>query len=165
MQIPYRKPGEFTYIAPDPNVTRKKYNELKDKLVKLKAALPKAIAELQRLAEMGDFSENAAYQMAKGRVRSLNDKIFQIEEHLKQAIIIKPGQKSDTVQLGNTVTVLVDNKEKVYQLLGSSEVDLAKGIISNHSRVGAALMGRKVGEKFKIKLGDSEADAQIISIS
>lgn len=165
MQIPYRKPGEFTNIAPDPHLTQAKFDELTQKLKKLQAVLPNAISELQRLAEMGDFSENAAYQMAKGRVRSLNDKIFGIEEHLKQAIIITSGQKSDMVQLGSTVKVLVDGKEKVYQLLGSSEVNLAKGIISNHSPVGSALMGKKVGEKFKIKLGDREVDAQITSIS
>lgn len=165
MQIPYRKPGEFSNIAPDPHLTQAKFDELAQKLKKLKAVLPNAISELQRLAEMGDFSENAAYQMAKGRVRSLNDKIFGIEEHLKQAIIITSGQKSDTVQLGSTVTALVDGKEKVYQLLGSAEVNLSKGIISNHSPVGSALMGKKVGEKFKIKLGDREVEAQIISIS
>lgn len=165
MQIPYRKPGEFTNMTPDPHVTQAKFDELTQKLKKLQAALPNAISELQRLAEMGDFSENAAYQMAKGRVRSLNDKIWQIEEHLKQAIIIAPGKNSNIVQLGSTVTVLVDGKEKVYQLLGSSEVNLSKGIISNHSPVGSALMGKQVGEKFKIKLGDKEVEAQIISIS
>ncbi|MDP2586621.1 MAG: GreA/GreB family elongation factor [Candidatus Komeilibacteria bacterium] len=164
MQIPYRKPGEFTNMTPDPHLTQAKFDELTQKLKKLKAVLPGAISELQRLAEMGDFSENAAYQMAKGRVRSLNDKIFGIEEHLKQAIIIAPGKNSDTVQLGSTVTVMVDDKEKVYQLLGSSEVNLAKGIISNHSPVGESLMGKKVGDVFKINLAKGEVDAEIIGI-
>ena len=164
MQIPYRKPGEFTNIQPDPNLTQSKYDELSEKLKKLKSALPKAISELQRTAEMGDFSENAAYQIAKGRVRSLNDKIFAIEEHLKQAIIIKPGQNKSQVNLGSKVRVLLDSKEKEYQILGSAEVNLSQGIISNHSPVGSALMGKKAGEKFKVELGDRQVDCEIVSI-
>jgi len=145
-------------------LTQAKFDELTQKLKKLKAALPNAILELQRLAEMGDFSENAAYQMAKGRVRSLNDKIFAIEEHLKQAIIIKPGQNNSQVNLGSKVKVLMDGKEKEYQILGSAEVNLSQGIISNHSLVGSSLIGKKVGEKFKVELGEREVDCQIISI-
>ena len=40
MQIPFRKPGEFTNIIPDPHLTQKKFDELKEKLDKLKAAIP-----------------------------------------------------------------------------------------------------------------------------
>ena len=165
MQTPYRKPGEFTNITPDPYLTQGKFDELTQKLKKLKAALPNAILELQRLAEMGDFSENTAYQMAKGRVRSIKDKIFAIEEHLKQSIIIKPGNNSQQVQLGSKVTVKMSGQEKTYQILGSSEVDLARGIISHNSPIGAALMDRKVGEKFKVELGARQVDCQIISIN
>lgn len=164
MQIPYRKPGEFTSIAPDPHLTQAKFDELTQKLKKLKAVLPNAISELQRLAEMGDFSENAAYQMAKGRVRSLNDKIFGIEEHLKQAIIIKLDNNNRQVHLGSKVAVMIDGKEKTYQILGSSEVDLAQGIISHNSPIGQALMGKSARDVFKIQLAKGEVEAEIIRV-
>ncbi|MCX6785776.1 MAG: GreA/GreB family elongation factor [Candidatus Komeilibacteria bacterium] len=164
MQIPYRKPGEFTNIVPDPHLTRSKFNELTAKLNKLKAALPGATGELQRLAEMGDFSENAAYQMAKGRVRSINDKIFGIEEHLKNAIIIKPTGNLGQVQLGSRVTVSLSGKTVTYQILGSAEIDLANNIISHNSPIGAALLGKKAGESFTIRLGGSETTGKIIKV-
>ena len=164
MQTPYRKPGEFTNIIPDPHLTQKKFDELKDKLDKLKSVLPSAIQELQRLAEMGDFSENAAYQMAKGRVRSINDKIFDLGEHLKSAIIIKPGKNKQQVQLGSQVTIFLAGKETTYQILGSSEIDLAKNIISHNSPLGAALMGKKAGDSFTFSLGNKEITGKIIKV-
>ena len=164
MQIPFRKPGEFTNIIPDPHLTQKKFDELKDKLDKLKSVLPSAIKELQRLAEMGDFSENAAYQMAKGRVRSINDKIFDLGEHLKSAIIIKPGKNKQQVQLGSQVTIFLAGKETTYQILGSSEIDLAKNIISHNSPLGAALMGKKAGDSFTFSLGNKEITGKIIKV-
>ncbi|MFA6304389.1 MAG: GreA/GreB family elongation factor [Patescibacteria group bacterium] len=164
MQTPFRKPGEFTNIVPDPHLTQAKFNQLQDKLAKLKSALPGAIKELQRLAEMGDFSENAAYQMAKGRVRSLNDKIFGIEEHLKSAIIIQPVDQSGSVQLGSTVTINLAGQEKTYLILGSAEIDLSQNIISHNSPLGFALMGKKPGDDFTIKQGDKETIGQVIKV-
>ena len=163
MQIPFRKPGEFTHIIPDPHLTQNKFNELTDKLGKLKDALPKAIQELQRLAEMGDFSENAAYQMAKGRVRGINDRIFDITEQLKAAIIIKPGKNKQEVQLGSRVRVKMNGRENTYQILGSAEIDLSKNVISHNSPLGASLMGKRAGDSFAFQAG-GEITGEIIKV-
>ena len=163
MQIPFRKPGEFTHIIPDPHLTQNKFNELTDKLGKLKDALPKAIQELQRLAEMGDFSENAAYQMAKGRVRGINDRIFDITEQLKAAIIIKPGKNKEEVQLGSRVRVKLNGRENTYQILGSAEIDLSKNVISHNSPLGASLMGKRAGDSFIFRAG-GEITGEIIKV-
>ena len=57
MRTPIRKPGKYTHLKPDPNLTEKKFNELKEKLERLKKfSRPNAAAEVRRLAEMGDFS-------------------------------------------------------------------------------------------------------------
>jgi len=163
VQIPFRKPGEFTHIIPDPHLTQNKFNELTDKLGKLKDALPKAIQELQRLAEMGDFSENAAYQMAKGRVRGINDRIFDITEQLKAAIIIKPGKNKQEVQLGSRVRVKMNGRENTYQILGSAEIDLSKNVISHNSPLGASLMGKRAGDSFAFQAG-REITGEIIKV-
>jgi len=41
----------------------------------LKVTRPKAIKEMQEAGENGDYSENAEYQIAKGRLRGLNKTI------------------------------------------------------------------------------------------
>jgi len=58
-------------------MTLAKHRELCDKLDRLKnVSQPHAIKEVKRLALDGDFSENHAYSMAKGRLRSINQRII-----------------------------------------------------------------------------------------
>lgn len=151
MQIPKRKPGKYTNERPDPNLTLEEFNKLKDKLSELKLSLPRAADEVKRLAAMGDFSENAAYQMAKGRLRGISQRILELEDQLKNAVIIKPVKNAGKVQLGSKVTVEAGGKEKTFLILGSSETDPSKNIISHNSPIGSALMGRKLGEIVKIQ--------------
>lgn len=151
-------------MIPDPNLTQEKFDEFKDKLKRLKSQQPQAIQEVKRLAELGDFSENAAYQMAKGHLRSLNEKVFQLEEHLQAAIIIKPTGKG-VVQLGSKVTIEMNNKQKTYLILGSSEIDLKKDIISHNSPIGSALMNKKIDDVFKINIADREVECKIINVT
>jgi transcription elongation factor GreA len=165
MRTPIRKPGKYTHLKPDPNLTEEKYNELQEKLEKLKKfSRPNAAVEVRRLAEMGDFSENAAYQIAKGRLRGINQRILDIEDHLKRAVIIKPSNNINKVQLGCKVTVEANNKLKTYLILGSAETNPAEGIISHNSPLGSALMGRKIGDMIKVELSNKEVEYKIVEI-
>ncbi|NTU99482.1 transcription elongation factor GreA [Candidatus Falkowbacteria bacterium] len=164
MQVPIRKPGKYTHLKPDPHMTVEKFNELKNKMEHLKnVSHPRAALEVRRLAEMGDLSDNFAYSMAKGRLRGINQRIFEIEEHLKKAIIIKPGA-SDRVVIGSTVTVEVNGKQKTYQILGSSETDPLQGVISHNSPIGSALLNKKVNDIVRIKPKDQIIEYKIVNI-
>ena len=165
MQVPIRKGGEFTNLEPDPYLTQVKFNELQNKLNRLKTQQPGLIAEVKRLAEMGDFSENAAYQMAKGKLRGLNEKIDQFKNHLKMAIIIEYDKNSSKVQLGSHVTIKINHRQTTYQILGSSEIDLAKNIISHNSPLGSVLIGKQAGEKFSFELKEKIIIGKIISLN
>lgn len=164
MQTPFRKPGKYTHLKPDQHLTEAKYNELKNKLNRLKFNRPSAAGEVKRLAEFGDFSENAEYQIAKGRLRGINQGILEIEDHLRRAVIIKPNRNNGTVQLGSSVTVLAAGQGKTYLILGSSETNPGRGIISSRSPIGAGLIGKKIGNQIKIKLADKEVEYKIIKI-
>jgi len=165
MQIPYRKPGKYTEFKPDPLITKSKFDELTHKLEHLKNVVrPNLASEVSRLAELGDFSENAEYQLAKGKLRGVNTSILKIEHHLKHAQIIDTQKNSDTVEIGSTVTIQIENRQFTYQILGSSETNPQKGIISYTSPVGAALLNHEVGDLIKIKLGNKEVEYKIIKI-
>ncbi len=146
MRIPTRKPGKYADVFRDPHMTQQKFDELSALLERLKKARPEAAAEVKRLAEMGDFSENAAYQLAKGRLRGLNQKLMETEDHLKHAKIIPSTNSNDLVQLGSTVTVDQGGKQQTYRILGPTEANPSKGIISHRSPLGSALMGKHIGE-------------------
>lgn len=103
---------------------------------------PTAVKEVQRTQEMGDLSENAAYQEAKFRLRRINSKITVIEEKLKVAIPIQTND-SDTVQIGSTVVLINNGLERIYQIVGSAETNPAQGRISHSSPLGQALLGHR----------------------
>ena len=165
MQTPYRRKETYVKPKPDPYLTKEKFNELKNKLKRMKATHPHLSAEVKRLAEMGDFSENAGYQEAKRRLRSLNQRIMELETHLKTAIIFQPSKNTDKVNLGHRVTIESENKQKTYQILGGTETNPAAGIISHNSPLGAALIGHQVGDIIKIKLTNREKVFKIIKIT
>lgn len=165
MQVPYRKPGKFSQIKSDPLMTQAKFDELEAKLRKLKKVRPHAAQEVARLAELGDFSENVEYQLAKGRLRGINSGILKLERQLNDAEIIASNKKTDTVQVGHTVTIECNGKQKAYQILGSSETKPEKGIISHNSPIGSALIGKKVGGVVKVKVGEKEVEYKIIKIT
>lgn len=166
MQVPIRKPGKYTHLKPDPNLTEAKFEELKKKLERLKTVeQPKTITEMSRLAQDGDFSENAGYQIAKGKLRAINQLIHDLEDHLGRAVIINPNDERDTVQLGHLVTLDIQGVNVRYRILGSSETDPERGVISDRSPIGASLMGKKVNDVVRLKQGDGEIEARIVSIS
>lgn len=165
MQVPIRKPGKYTHLKPDPHLTEAKFNEFKAELEKLqKVNRPRAAEEVKRLAEFGDFSDNPAYGMAKGRLRGINQRILDLENQLKNVEIIKPSQNATSVQMGHTITIESEGKQKTYLLLGSSETNPEKGIISHSSPLGTALMGKKVGETVKVTLAKREVEISIVRI-
>jgi len=87
-----------------------------------------------------------------------------LEEHLKNSIIINPSSKSDQVQLGNRVTINLAGEIITYLILGSSEIDLEKNIISHNSPIGSSLIGKKVGDNFTLRLDNKEKVGKIIKI-
>lgn len=152
MRLPIRKAGKYTYLQKDPVITREKFEELKNKLDFLvRVKRPQEAEEVKRLAMMGDFSENAGYQLAKGRLRGINQRVLEIEDLLKKAQIISPGNQKEIIEIGHKVKVLINSQdEKIYQILGSEETNPGLGVISYTSPLGAALIGKKKDELVEV---------------
>lgn len=163
MRIPTRKPGKYADLHRDPHMTQPKFDELTAQLARLLRARPGAANEVKRLAEMGDFSENAAYQMAKGRLRGLNQRIMEIEDHLKHAEIIYPVT-SGIIQLGSTVTIAQAGKQQTFKILGPTETNPSQGIISHKSPLGAALIGRNAGDTVDVGVSGKVVVVRILEV-
>ena len=147
MQTPIRKYDKVPRQKSDPHITEDKFNELiakKDRLIKVNR--PREAAEVQRMALMGDFSENAGYQLAKSRLRGINNRITEIDDLLARAEIISSPYNKESVELGSIVTLEKNNLKKDYRILGSAETNPDEGIISHNSPLGQALIGKKIGE-------------------
>ena len=134
-------------------MTQQGYDEAVKKLENIQKGQRAEI--VQRIAEArshGDLSENAEYDAAKNEEALNESEIRELENMIKNAKIMEESTDNSKVHFGNTVTVYdYDMDETVtYTLMGSTEADLEKNIISIDSPFGAALVGARVGEKVTV---------------
>lgn len=136
-------------------MTKKGKEELEEELDLLKTIKRKEVAEKIKLAmSFGDLSENSEYDEAKNEQAKMEARIADIETMLKNVKIIDEAvNNTSTVNLGSRILLLDmnSNKECEYRIVGSSESNPARGLISNESPVGKALIGHKVDEIVKIE--------------
>jgi transcription elongation factor GreA len=122
--------------------------ELETELAELISKRSEIAEKIANARDYGDLSENAEYDAAREEQAMLETRIAELEDILKNADIIKPN-KSSTIGVGSTVH-LENGKKVTYQVVGPVEADPLEGKISNESPIGAALMGKKVGDKVTI---------------
>lgn len=133
------------------------YKKLKEELERLKKVERRAIAEKIKIArEFGDLSENTEYQTALEEQKNLEKRIFELENLLKNAKVIrKRGAKKRTkVEVGTEVILLdLESKKKTkYRIVGFGEVNPFENKISPESILGKALMGKEKGDIIKIEI-------------
>jgi transcription elongation factor GreA len=133
-------------------LTKEGYANLKDELDQLLNSERKAVAEKIKTAkEYGDLSENAEYSDAKEQQSFVEGRILEIEHMMKNAEVIDEAHLScDTVNVGCTVHLEASEKELIYRIVGSAEADPKKGLISNESPIGKALIGKRKGEEVSV---------------
>lgn len=148
----------------DQHITQAAFDQMQEKLERLEGSLPELASEVTRTQEMGDLSENAAYQEAKFTLRRTMGQIENLKQRLKTAIIIKKPASSDTVQIGSIVTIVVNGRQRQYEILGSLESDPTMGRISHLSPIGSALLKHQVGDRVEIKIQNQIVGYEIISI-
>ena len=145
-------------------LTREGVEELKVELDSL-TAKRKGIAESIKTArELGDLAENAEYQSARAEQERNETRISEIEAILQNVEIIKKPKGDSKVQLGSKVK-LKNGTIKEFQVVGTVEADPLNGKISDESPIGAALLGRKVGEKVEISTPADVSSYKIVAIS
>lgn len=151
-------------------LTKKGYDERVVLLENLKVVRRKEVAQkLKEAREQGDLSENAEYDAAKDEQRDIEAQIAELEEILKNAEIIQDeagGKKSNKVKMESVVKLHdVEYDEDIeYVIVGSSEADSLNNKISNESPLGAALIGKKVGDTVKVEAPVGEIEYKIIEV-
>src|SRR6185295_18126735 len=150
----------------------KKYLLTQDGLLKLNEELKvlvnekrkEVIERIREAAAHGDLSENADYAQAREEQSFIEGRVQEIEDVIKNAEITTTSNLGNTVTIGSTARVKVGGIEKKFTIVGSNEANPKEGKNSNESLVGKALLGRKVGEKFKVATPAGEIEYEIVSI-
>jgi len=134
-------------------ITEEKKKALEDELNYLKTTKRKEILEsLEAARALGDLSENTEYHQSREDQGKTEDRILQIEQMLRSAVVVKK-HSSISVEIGTTVKVKKENSndEVTYSIVGAEEADMSNNKISNKSPLGEALFGKTKGDVISIK--------------
>lgn len=146
-------------------ITKPGYEKLKKELDELKNVRRKEIADRIEIAkDMGDLSENAEYHEAKDEQGFIEGRIAELEITLPNAVIIE-RDTSGCVNVGNTVRISANGKEKEYTIVGANEADPLAGRISNESPLGIAFIGKCAGDTVEVQAPAGKIVYAIISVS
>ena len=148
-------------------MTQEGYEAAKKQLEYLQTVKRAEIVE--RIAEArshGDLSENAEYDAARNEQAANEGEIAELDYKVKNAVIIEDTDDNSVVHIGSAVTVYDEEMEEevTYTIMGTTEVDAMRNIVSNESPVGAALLGHKKGERVTVKAPESSYILKIVKI-
>jgi transcription elongation factor GreA len=129
-----------------------------DALEKLQAELEelkttgreKNIEQIRQARELGDVTDNAAFETAKQDQAMLEGRIMRLEEIVKSAVVREGKVISDVVIAGMVVKVRdVDdpNIEDSFVVAEPEERVTGARVLSPRSPLGQALLSKKVGDR------------------
>lgn len=128
---------------------------------------PEITKKIGEAREFGDLSENAEYDAAKNEQALIEHEISEMETKLRDCVVINKN-KIDTskVSIGCFVKVYDEDfdEEVEYQIISSTESNPAKGLISNESPVGKALLNGKEGEVVNVETPAGFSKLKILKI-
>ena len=128
---------------------------------------PKTAQEKLVAAAQGDRSENADYHAAKEKLRFIDKRLFYLNSMIQKSHIIDPSNfEHSKVSFGSTVIVsnLDTDEEEKYTLCGVLESEPEIGLISIHSPIAKAMLGKGIDDEFKIHLPKGVKEYEILEI-
>lgn len=149
-------------------MTQEKFNELREEIDRLEnIEMPKIAEKIAEARAEGDLKENAEYHAQRENQGLMMAKINEKKQKVANAFIIDPSKlPKDEVSLLATVTVkdLDYDDEEDFTLVGAGDEDYDNGKILSSSPIGAALMGKKVGEQVAIEVPKGTLKFEVLKI-
>ena len=119
--------------------------------------LPAAIEEVKRTRAFGDLSENYEYKAAKQAQNACKKRIRYLERMIKSATVIEDSADDDQVGLFDLVELYMeeDDETETVQVVTTVRCDPRQGRISKESPMGKVLLGKRLGDRFEVKVSDA----------
>ncbi len=136
-------------------LTKQGHKDLVKRLEEYRGERQHLAEEIHRAAQDKDVRENAPLEAAREAQGLLMSKIAEAEATLRAAVIIDESGKRSTdqiVRLGSNVTLQdpQSSKSMACQIVEANEANPLNSKISNVSPVGAAVIGKSVGDEVKV---------------
>lgn len=149
--------------------TQEGFEKLRKELHQLKTIERPSIArQIAEARDKGDLSENAEYSAAKEAQGLLESKIARLEETLMFAQVVDNSiMDNRQVRILSKVKIKNHGNGAImnYTIVAENEANLKEGKISIESPIAKGLMGKKPGEKVKVKVPAGEIWLEILEIS
>ncbi len=150
-------------------MTRGGLDTLEEEFKRLKyeerPAVIRAIAEAR---EHGDLKENAEYHAARERQGFIEGRITVLEGVISCAEIIDTASLSGDVVVFGATVLLADedtDEETTYQIVGTYEADVDKGLLSVTAPLARALIGKSVGNSVEVTTPRGSKSYEICELS
>ncbi len=149
-------------------LTRAGYRRLERERDHLAKELRTTVAQtIQRAREMGDLSENAEYDAAKEKQANYTKRIASIGEMLSRATLIEDvevpeGEVGPGCLVELRKTDGAEPSSLKLWLLGEGDEIFGPEVVSCTGPLGQSLLGKKVGDRVKIRDGAVEYEAEIV---
>ena len=150
-------------------LSKQRYDEIAAELKHLiNEVYPKVQDDLAEASAQGDRSDNAGYREARRNQAKTISRIRFLQKILEHSRVIDPDVlPKDRVCLLSRVefTNLSTNTRMRFKIVSPHEMDLEAGMISLKSPIGAALMGKKVGDIVEVRVPSGTLNLRIESIT
>jgi len=153
---------EFIY-ATQTAIEKKKLEY--ERLVKVE--IPQNSKEIAEAASQGDITDNAEYEAAKQKQKSLMERIRELERELSRIkVIIKDEVDTSNVTVGTHIVLksLVGEHRLEYTIFGQWDSQPDQNIISFLSTIGSTLLGHKIDDVVTLNINNELNDYKIVSI-
>ena len=119
------------------------------------------VRKIEAAREEGDLRENGGYHAAKDEQGQIEARIITLQHILENARVGGPPRTDGVVGPGMTVTVrfVKDDEEVTFLLASREESGSPIDVYSPKSPLGAAIMGKKVGEKATYSMPNGRANS------
>ncbi|TSC95415.1 MAG: transcription elongation factor GreA [Parcubacteria group bacterium Athens1014_10] len=148
-------------------LSRESLEKTKNQLEELKTTKRRKIAErIQSAKDLGDLSENAEYAAAKNEQAFNEGKIIELENILKNVVLVEAKKQADKIDIGSEIIVKINEKnDQKYVIVGDNDTDPLQGKISYRSPLGQAFLGKRAGDGGQVRVPKGLMKFKIINIS
>lgn len=147
-------------------LTREGKAKLEHELEELRVRRREVAAMIHNAQEQGTSQNDAEYDDAKLEQGRVEGRILELEDIIRRSRPIdeEGAHTAGRIVMGSGVQVDWDGTTRHYQIVGAPEADAAHGKISNESPVGAALLGKVVGDVLDINAPKGLIKVKVLKI-
>ena len=151
------------------HITSAGLERFQQELTELKRRRPQIIEAIVTAREQGDLSENSEYQTAREEQVLLDNRVDELEDILKNHVLISGQTKTlRVVCLGSKVHLQAvssqEETEQIFEVVGTVEADPFNGRISDDSLIGRNLLGKNIGAEVTLPTPDGKKVYKITAI-